>query len=149
MYYNSNKQTNDYYNSYKRELQELEAYEKQGKIQEFMKIIFLIVVLFLLGLASYYLYKYFNPDIETSQRVEKTTLKQNSQLPPLIIKENKLPKNPQLKTYQEEQIQKNAIDTIKQIDKNISITADKTTNISKKDIALIVQIVMAQINRQK
>ncbi len=89
MYYNSNKQTNDYYNSYKREMQELEAYEKQGKVQQLMKIIFVITVLLLSVLSSYYLYKYFNPDIQTSHKIETTTLKQKSQLPTITIKEYK------------------------------------------------------------
>jgi len=119
MYYNSSKQTNDYYNSYKREMQELKDYEKQGKVQQLMKIIFLVVVLCLLSLASYYLYKYFNPDIEMPHKVEKITLKQKSHLSPIVINEEKISKS------------------------------EKKINISQEEIALIVKIIMAQINNQK
>lgn len=154
MYYNSNKHANDYYNSYKREMQELEAYEKQGKIQQLMKILFFFIVLFLLGLASYYLYRYFNPNIETTHKIEKTTLKQQSQLPAIIISEEELPQSPQLIAYQKEQIkhiQENATDTTKlpKVDKSINTTVEETKNISQKDIALIVQIIMAQMNTKK
>ena len=154
MYYNSNKQTNDYYNSYKREMQELEAYEQQGKVQQLIKILFFFIVLFLLGLASYYLYRYFNPNIETTHKIERTILKQQTQIPYVIISEGELPQSPQLIAYQKEQmehIQENATDTTKlpKVDKSIHTTAEKTTNISQKDIALIVQIIMAQMNTQK
>ena len=154
MYYNSNKQANDYYNSYKREMQELEAYEKQGKIQQLMKILFFFIVLFLFGLASYYLYKYFNPTIETTHKIEKTTLKQQSQLPSIIISEEELPQSPQLIAYQKEQmknIQKNATDTTKlpKVAKSVNTTAEEAKNITQKDIALIVQIIMAQMNTQQ
>lgn len=146
MYYNSNKQTNDYYNSYKREMQELEAYEKQGKVQRLMKIIFLITVLLLSILASYYLYKYFNPDVKTIQKTESTIPKQKSKLPTITINEEELPQSPQLIAYQIEQmndIQENATDTTK-VHK-----VERTTNISQKDIALIVQIILAQMNTKQ
>ena len=146
MYYNSNKQTNDYYNSYKREMQELEAYEKQGKVQRLMKIIFLITVLLLSILASYYLYKYFNPDVQTIQKTESTIAKQKSKLPAITINEKELPQSPQLIAYQIEQmndIQENATDTTK-VHK-----VERTTNISQKDIALIVQIILAQMNTKQ
>ena len=154
MYYNSNKQANDYYNSYKREMQELQAYEKQGKIQQLMKILFFFIVLFLLGLASYYLYRYFNPKIQNTHQVVSSTHKKQSQLPTIIISEEELPLSPQLRAYQKEQmehIQENATDTTKlpKSGKNIHTTAEKTTNISQKDIALIVKIIMAQMNTQK
>ncbi len=154
MYYNSNKQANDYYNSYKREMQELEAYEKQDKIQQLIKIIFFFSVVLLLGLASYYLYRYFNTYIESTHKIEKTTLREPNQLQPIIISEEELPQSPQLIAYQKEQmkhIQENATDTKKstKVDENINTTVDKTTNISKKDIALIVQIIMTQMNTQK
>ena len=134
MYYHSNQQTNDYYNSYKREMQELHAYEKQGKIQQLMKIFFGVVVLFLLGLANYYLYKYFNPDMEMTHKIEKDTLRQKRQLPSIIISEEELPKSPQLIAYQRE---------------NSTHIQEQTTNISKKDITLIVQIIMKEIHKQK
>ncbi len=154
MYYNSNKQVNDYYNSYKREMQELEAYEKQGRIQQLMKTLFFFIVLLLFGLASYYLYRYFNPHIAMSNHIEKTTLKEQNQLPPIIIREEELPTSPQLIAYQTEQmeyIQKNVTDTTKlsKVTRSSNIITEKTTNISPKDIALIVQIIMAQMKTQK
>ncbi len=130
MYYHSNQQTNDYYNSYKREMQELHAYEKQGKIQKLMKVLFGVVVLLLLGLATYYLYRYFNPDIENTHQVDKGT----RHLPSLVISEEELPKSPQLIAYQRE---------------HSTHSQEKTTTISKKDISLIVQIIMQEVHKQK
>ena len=146
MYYNSNKQANDYYNSYKREMQELEAYEKQKKIQKLIKITFLFTIALLLGLASYYLYRYFTANMEFTHKIERTTLKKSSHIKPIVISEEELPKSPQLIAYQKEQmkhIQENATDTKE------STQEEKIINISKKDIALIVQIIMEQMNTQK
>ena len=129
MYYNSNKQTNDYYNSYKREIQELEAYEKQKKVEQLVKNIFLGIIFILMILTSYYLYnQYF--DFNKIYTTQKIINKKNNKLPPIIISEEELPQSPQLLTYKEKKV-------------------TNTTNISKKDIALIVQIIMTQINTKK
>ena len=144
MYYNSNKQTDDYYNSYKREMQELEAYRKQSKLQQFMKILFFSIVLLLFGLATYYLYGYFNPNIQKSAyKIETISLEQ---IPSITITEKSLPVSPQLIAHQKEQmkhIQENATDT-----KKVSKVEQKP-NISQEDIGLIVQIIMAQMNTKK
>ena len=152
MYYNFNKQANDYYNSYKREIQELEAYEKQDKIQLLIKVVFLFSITLILGLVSYYLYGYFNSNIKTTHKIEKTIFKPNKKLLPIVIREENLPKSPQLIAYQKEQmkhIQESATDTAKTLKIDENINTEKTTTISKKDIALIVQIIMTQINTKK
>ncbi len=107
MYYNSNKYANDYYNSYKREMRELKAYEKEKRVHQLIKIIFLVTLLIIFILADYFLYKYFNPNIQVPQITEQT-------------------KNSKIKSNKEE-----------------------TTTISQKEIALIVQTIMEQVDTQK
>ncbi len=138
MYYNSNKYANDYYNSYKREIQELGECKKEIKVEDITKIIFLVVILFLFILANYYLYKYFTNNIDT---------KQDNQLMPIIIKEE-LPKSPQLITYETEHTKDNTSSSTK-LKQNINITPDKISTLSKKDIALIVQTIISQINTKQ
>ena len=119
MYYNSNQQTNDYYNSYKREMQELDLYNKQEKRQRILKNIFLVIISLLIFLASFYMYKYFNPDIQIEGQKAKIGI-QKQVLPPIVIREENRPK-----------------------------ITNQSTNISPKDIALIVQIIMTQLKNQK
>ncbi len=119
MYYNSNQQTNDYYNSYKREMQELDLYNKQEKRQRILKNIFLVIISLLIFLASFYMYKYFNPDIQIEGQKAKISI-QKQVLPPIVIREENIPK-----------------------------ITNQSTNISPKDIALIVQIIMTQLKNQK
>lgn len=136
MYYNSNRNSNDYYNSYKRELAELEAYKKEETIQKIIKLLLTILALGLIITGSYYLYKYFNPIQET----------QNSeQLPKIVIGKEELPHSIQLresKLQTAQYISQNATDTKK-------VTKEKqnvASNMNEKDIALIVQIIMSQMN---
>ena len=127
MYYNTNKITNDYYNSYKREIQNLENYEKQEKNQKVMKIIFMIAIMLLLGFTSYYVYRYFHPSIGDNYKIEKRPTYKN-QLPSITISEiEELPKSPQL----------------------IALNNKKKTNISQQDIRLIVKIIMDELHKQK
>ena len=130
MYYNSNQQTNDYYNSYKREMQELDLYNQQEKRQRVLKNIFFVIISLLIFLSSFYLYKYFNSDVRTQRQKVKVTL--SKQLPPPIV-------------IREENRAKSS-----QIDANsLSKVSNQNTNISPKDIALIVQIIITQLNNQK
>jgi len=119
MYYNSNQQTNDYYNSYKREMQDLDLYNKQEKRQRVLKNIFLVIISLLIFLASFYMYKYFNPDIHIEGQKDKISI-QKQVLPPIVIREENIPK-----------------------------ITNQSININPKDIALIVQIIMTQLNNQK
>ena len=119
MYYNSNQQTNDYYNSYKREMQELDLYHQQEKRQRVLKNIFLVLISLLVFVASFYLYKYFSSDVQIEGQKAKITF-QEQVLPPIIIREENKPK-----------------------------ITNQSTNISPKDIALIVQIIITQLNNQK
>jgi len=117
MYYNSNKNNNDYYTSYKQDVLDVEAYKKEGHFQKTLKITSIIVGLILFIAGGIYLYKYFNPNTEI----------QKKELTPLSSQENELPKSIQTK----------------------EITPYNGSNISNKDIALIVQIIMSQINTTK
>lgn len=145
MYYNSNKNNHDYYNSYKEELAELEAYNKQTNIQRIIKVIFFMLMLGLFALGSMYLYKYFYPSVLTNTSIKvahKIKLESKKPLTPIVMTENELPKSLQLresKMQSIESIQENATDTynpIKVVKKSVS----------PKDIELIVQIIMAQMD---
>jgi len=68
MYYNSNKRNDNYYNAYKEELQELEAYNRQESIQKILKIVISALTILLFIFAVIYLYKYFYPDIHNEPK---------------------------------------------------------------------------------
>lgn len=147
MYYNSNKSNNDYYNAYKQEIRELEAYEKQETIQKIIKLSVIILAFILFISGAVYLYKYFYPTIEDSAVQKKTEkiLETKEKLPAIIIHESELPKSVQLRESDmqtPEKIRLNATDTIK-------VATQKTSNINAQDIALIVQIIMSQIDTKK
>ena len=108
-------------------MQELEDYEKQGKIQKRMKLIFIMVILILLGFSSYYLYRYFNPIIKDNYKIGKDFTKKSQLPPPITIKEEELPKSPQL----------------------IALNNEKKTTISQQDIRLIVKIIIDELHKQK
>jgi LysM repeat protein len=148
MYYNSNKHNNDYYNSYKRELQELKNYEKEERIQNYIKLGLYTASLLLFVGGSFFLYKYFYPNIPIRQHNlnnNKTNI-ESEKLPPIVISEKELPLSRQLQD-EARNMPFEATDTLKK-EKIVKapITAKK---ISKKDIALIVQIIMSQMNTQK
>ncbi|CAA6820633.1 MAG: Ferric siderophore transport system, periplasmic binding protein TonB [uncultured Sulfurovum sp.] len=136
MYYNSN--SNDYYNSYKKELAELEAYRKEESIHKIIKLILSVLALILLGIATFYLYKYYNPMLKKEQ-----VSTQNQALPAIIIREDELPQSIQLRESDMQttkNIQRNATDTTKQ--------SKLISNMSEQDIARIVKVIMTQINNQ-
>jgi len=135
MYYNSNKSNNDYYNSYKQEIRELEAYNKEETLQKVLKLSLSILTLTLFILGSFFLYKYFYPTIQQST-INKPTIEAKNDLKPLkilpklIISENKLPQSVQFTDLK--------VDTKKQ----------ENVNMNAQDVALIVQIIMSQMNEK-
>jgi len=147
MYYNSNKNNNDYYNSYKQELQELEAYNKQEVFQKIIKLALTVLTTILFVLGSFFLYKYFYPTLEKSTVITNKSISESKkELPELVITESELPQSIQLSELEKEtqdKIQSNATDSAKQIQLT---TGTQTTNMSAQDIALIVQIIMSQMN---
>jgi LysM repeat protein len=144
MYYNSKRTSNDYYNSYKREIAELHAYRKEEAMHKTIKWILTIVTLIIFILGGIFLYDHFNPKIEKD-------------LPNIVINENELPQSIQLresKTQTEEYLQANATDTYQNYKKRTPVLIREepkslVNNINEKDIALIVQIIMSQMNTKK
>jgi len=149
MYYNSNKQANDYYNSYKREMHELEAYRKQGSRQKIIKIIFLLITLILLILSTFYLYKFFYPSIDKSKRenIQSYAMVMKRNLP-IIINKEELPQSPQLHELELTKVTTKKVLTPVTVPPESSIVKDtqQTNHLNSKDIKLIVQIIMSQIN---
>ena len=147
MYYNSNQNSNDYYNSYKKEMAELESYRREESLQNILKFIFLVLAIILLATGAFYLYKYFNPTLEENTSVVKPekVFSKNNNLEKIVIREEELPQSIQIQESNlliHQNIKNNATDTQ---------TTDKETisSINEKDIALIVQIIMSQINTKK
>ena len=145
MYYNSNKNSNDYYNAYKRELSNLEAYKKEESREKIIKLILSLLALVLFVVAAFYLYRYFNPvlDLKNSFIENKKAFPKNKVLTKIVIREEELPIS-----IQEHEAH---IEKTKNITKNVSDTTtpkkqEVVASINKKDIALIVQIIMSQMN---
>jgi LysM repeat protein len=145
MYYNSNKNNNDYYNSYKREILELEAYRKEENLQKFMKLMLSLIVFTLLIVAIFYLYKYLNPivDLNNSFIKNEKEFAKSKPLTSIVIREEALPLSIQLRESSMQTVQNikiNATDTMTQ-------KKQKTvSSMNEKDIELIVQIIMSQMN---
>ena len=145
MYYNSNKNNNDYYNAYKREIADLEAYRKKENREKIIKLILSLFALSLLIASAFYLYKYFNPvlDLKNSFLKNEKEFSKDEVLASIVIREEELPLSIQL--------DESNMQTTKNIRNN---TSNPTTQkkqevvalINKKDIALIVQIIMSQMN---
>jgi len=136
MYYNSNKVSNDYYNSYKKEVSKLRDERQIENIQSIIKyILFFLVLLFLL-FASFYLYHYFNPksDSKASLFNQEALYSVNQPSPNhVVIREEELPVSVQL------------LESNIQPTPNGEVT-NTTASINKKDIELIVKIIMTQMN---
>ncbi|CAA6806977.1 MAG: Unknown protein [uncultured Sulfurovum sp.] len=133
MYYNSNKNNNDYYNSYKKEISEREAYRKEENRQKIMRLLLSILALSLFILATFYLYKYFNPVLDSkSNPLEK-----------IVIREEVLPISIQLSNSSKESTQNSHTHTT---DVAIQEKQKVVSSMNEKDIALIVQIIMSQMN---
>lgn len=144
MYYNSNKNNNDYYNSYKKEISQLKAYKKEENTQKIIKLILSLLLLILLFLAVFYLYKYFNPALNTKNSFLKhPQLRLESKpLVNVVIREEELPQSIQLR--------ESSIRMSKNIHNNATDTKEKSQKIAspmnEKDIAVIVQMIMTQMN---
>ena len=123
MYYNSNKTNSDYYNSYKQEMATLEDYHEGFSFQKIMKIGFTILMVGLLSILTIYLVNYFSTDMKQIT-VTQSFLPAQKRLPAkIVLSEEMLPKS-------------------------IQIEARKA-DISPKDVALIVEIIMTQIQSKK
>ena len=146
MYYNSN--NNDYYNSYKKELAELEAYRKEESTQKVIRFILYFLIIFLFIVTVFYLYKYFNPIItkQNSFLQQETLTSKNKPLPNIVIREEELPQSIQLlesNVEKRENISSNPTNNQKSSIKN---THKAVSSMSEQDIALIVKIIMSQMN---
>jgi LysM repeat protein len=124
MYYSSNKTNSDYYNTYKEEMATLEDYHEGFSFQKIIKIGFTILTIGLLSILSIYLMNHFSINIK-----ERT-----STISPYVRTQNHLSAS---STFSEEMLPK-----------SIQIE-EKNHNISPKDVALIVEIIMAQINSKE
>ena len=138
MYYNSNKHNNDYYNSYKRELQELKNYEKEEQLQNSIKLGLIIASLLFFIAGSLYLYKYFYPNSTNSQynSNNNNVLTQVDVVPPIVVSEGELPLSKQLQA-EAKKMPFEATDTL------------EAKKITPKDMALIFQIIQSQITRKQ
>ena len=146
MYYNSN--NNDYYNSYKKELAELEAYRKEESTQKVIRFILYFLIIFLFIVTVFYLYKYFNPIItkQNSFLQQEILSSKNKPLPNIVIREEELPQSIQLlesNVEKRENISSNPTNNQKS---SIKKTHQSVSSMSEQDIALIVKIIMSQMN---
>ena len=124
MYYSSNKTNSDYYNTYKEEMATLEDYHEGFSFQKIIKIGFTILLLGLFSIFTIYLMN--NLSIDSKERVVSrvSTIDNREKIPAKIsFSEEVLPKSIQ--------IEREKID------------------ISPKDVAVIVEIIMNQINNRK
>ena len=134
MYYNSNKSNNDYYNAYKREISDMAAYRKEEDREKIIKLILSFLALALFILSAFYLYKYFNPvlDVKNSFLKNEKKTSQTKVLTNIVIREEELPLSIQLHESNRE--------TTRQKKQKV------VTAMNEKDITLIVQIIMSQMN---
>ena len=164
MYYNSNQNSNDYYSSYKESMQEN---HKNSSLKKILKLGFIILLLGFFAAMSVFLVNYFSTEtrdipffskIKEISEVKTDTLppKKVADIPKVEITENELPKSIQLRESSSqtmEQIKLNATDTLESessIESDVKNQVKKiseTTNINPKDIALIVEIIMSQMNQ--
>lgn len=146
MYYNSN--SDDYYNAYKKELAELEAYRKEESVYRLLKFLLFFLTLVLFSVAAFYLYEYFNPTLNHGQASlsQEQARPYNEKLSRVIIREEDLPQSIQLREspmQSRKNIPLNATDTRQQAN------VQPTLTINEKDIQLIVQTIMTQMNIKK
>ena len=168
MYYTSNQSSNDYYSSYKKNMQEQ---PERNSIKKIIKLGFIILFFAILSVAIVYLFNYFSTEttdpIFTSKETTHPIPLENQPLEESILKKIELTGNelPQSKQLQESasqsiaQIQLNATDTLKPKDEKSPIQkamisnkvsqVTEAVNINPKDIALIVEIIMTQMNNSK
>jgi LysM repeat protein len=143
MYYNSSKNNNDYYNAYKQEMEEIEEYRDEPFLNKIIKIGLTLVILGGLAIFSLYLINFISTDeARASLPLSKQTMSAKEEEPPRVVfSKNMLPKSIQL--------QKSNLQNIEQIKLNATDSADNNENISPKDIALIVEIIISQMKQTK
>ena len=135
MYYNSNHDNEEYYNAYKKEMQELEKYEKEEKIQKIIKLTFIVLTTILSFLSIFFLYQYFYPTPKSSENgVLQNQIKKVEKHPKIIIRESDLPQSIQLAQTDTKTQKKSSIGQ---------------TNLTAEDIALIVKIIISQLEIKK
>lgn len=144
MYYTSNQTSNDYYSSYKENMQE---YPENNSVKKVIKVGLIILFFALLSVTAVYLVNYFSTETRdslfgsntvTNAIPIETTLLKKRNLNKIELIGNERPKSVQL--------QESTSQDFSQIKLKATDTLNKTTNINSKDIALIVEIIMAQMN---
>jgi len=172
MYYNSNQRNNDYYSSYREELGEnIHESEEGYTLAKLIKLGFIIFSLGILSATSVYVINNYSTEIrntfsniyqkKTSKLETDSTLpieKIHENIPKIVLSKNELPQSIQLQNSElqsSRKIQENATDTFSTETiassqnnsiKNEVINATQESNINPKDIALIVKIIMTQMN---
>ena len=142
MYYTSNNSA--YYNAYKQEMATLEDYHDEFSFQKIMKIGVMILALGLLSMLSIYIANSFST-VEKEQPIQNRPKEKISQA---IFSEKSLPKSIQ--------VEKSTADTHQETQKVAKIkipneqkAIERTAQISPKDVALIVEIILSQMNHKE
>jgi len=137
MYYNSNKSSNDYYNAYKEEMENLEGYNNKFSLEKILKLAFIIVLMGSIALLSIYMFNYFSTEV-------KNTTTNTYEEQPLVTNKATLiePQEPSLpKSIQ--------IEALKQITIKEDNHPSTTSNVNQKDIDLIVKLIISQMDKDK
>jgi len=137
MYYNSNKNNSTYYNTYKQEMANLEDYHDEFSFQKVMKIGFIILALGLLSILTIYLANYFSTTKKESVLTQSIQQVTEEKIPRAVFSKDTLPKSIQLQESRDNSIA------------NENRVIAKTEEVSPKDIALIVEIILAQMNHKE
>jgi LysM repeat protein len=132
MYYNSNKNNSAYYNAYKQEMATLEDYHDEFSFQKVLKIGIIILSLGLISILSIYLIKSFYTEKEVSTTVQNVQQTSKEKIAKVLFSEKSLPKSIQV----EESIPEKK-------------TIAKSSEVSPRDVALIVEIILAQMNHKE
>ncbi len=127
MYYSSNKTNSSYYNAYKEEMESLEDYNNEFSFQTIIKIAFIILSLGLFTVLTIYLVNHFSTDSKESIITQDI---QKKEIPRVVSLEENLPKSIQ---FQEPK----------------KSSTEKNVQISPKEVARIVQIILAQMNHKE
>jgi len=146
MYYNSEKNNNDYYNTYKQEMEEIEEHSTPYSLEKIIKIGLLLLILGGAGILAKYIVDYFSTQIqqETLYLNKKNSFStnnnsdnnKNQELPTVQLSQSQLPKSIQLQES-DAQNKPDIPDTY------------HANAVSQKDISLIVQIILSQMNHTK
>ena len=125
MYYNSNKVNSDYYNTYKEEMSTLEDYHEGFSFFKIIKIGFAILMVGLISILTIYLVDHFST--QTKEITAKKAIMSQTQkkIPPKVaLVKDMLPKS-------------------------IQIREQTKRRINPKDVALIVEIIISQMQNKK